>query len=101
MSTHYENVGKLMATGITSFSACSVKNPVIETKIERYFQNVDRSTRCLFSVKTDPQVRFAFLGIEGQLRILHSPIYVQETLEGEEPVTVIVAVLGDDFMNCS
>lgn len=88
-----------MATGINSFSACSVKNPAIETKIDRYLQNVDQSSRALFSVKTDPQVRFAFIGIEGKLRTFHLPIYVQEIPEGKDPVTVIVAVLGDDFMN--
>ena len=88
---------RLVVENIKSFSDCSIGGPDITKNIERYHQHVDRVKRSRYSVTNDPKVRFLFLSTDGKIKSFHSPVFVEDTNEGGEPVDVIIAVLGDEF----
>ena len=89
---------RLVVKNIKSFSDCSIGDPDITKKIERYHQHVDRVKRSRYSVKNDPKARFLFLSTDGKIKSFHSPVLLKTLTKEENQLMLLLQLLVMNFL---
>jgi hypothetical protein len=95
-----QNIATIIGSGATTFSDFVVKSRLAEVAVEKAFRHMhDPVSRITFGARLqdNPRVRFTFVDEHGKMRVIHSPVLCEDT-SGDEPIPVVVALLGDAIL---